>query len=125
MRSFAAFSDHDFEYFIADLYGEIDGVHYEAFARGPDQGVDLRHFPEPGEAPDVLQCKRYVRSTWSDLRRAAKDEVRKLEEVGTELHSYRFVTTLELTAANKDELAGIFASYAPASSARWRHSRGS
>ncbi len=111
MRSFAAFSDHDFEYFIADLYGEIDGVHYEVFARGPDKGVDLRHFPEPGEAPSVLQCKRYVRSTWSDLKRAAKDEVRKLEEVGTELHSYRFVTTLELTAANKDELAEIFASY--------------
>lgn len=111
MRSFAAFSDHDFEYFIADLYGEIDSVHYEVFARGPDKGVDLRHFPEPGEAPDVLQCKRYVRSTWSDLKRAAQDEVRKLEGLGTELHSYRFGTTLELTAANKDELAGIFDSY--------------
>ncbi len=107
MRSFAAFSDHDFEFFIADLLGEDDGVRYEVFARGPDRGVDLRHFTDPEEAPDVVQCKRYIRSTYSDLKRAAREEAETLSRSGLVPASYRLVTTLELTAANKVELAAI------------------
>lgn len=88
MRSFAAFSDHDFELFIADLLGEIDGVVYEVFARGPDQGIDLRHHRRRGGPPDIVQCKRYIESTWSDLKRAARAEAAVLAEMDPKPRSY-------------------------------------
>lgn len=107
LRSFANFSDYDFEFFVADLLGDIEAVRYEVFARGPDRGVDLRHFSEPGVPPDVVQCKRYIRSAYSDLKRAVRREAEVLQALDSPLRSYRLVTTLELTGANKDELADI------------------
>lgn len=68
MRSFADFSDHDFELFVADLLGDIDGVRYEVFARDADRGIDLRHFPTQGDGADIAQCKRNIESSWSGLK---------------------------------------------------------
>lgn len=111
MRTFADFSDHDFELFVADLLGEIDGVRYEVFARGADQGIDLRHFP-PGEArPDIVQCKRYIESSWSDLKRAARAEALALAAMDPAPRSYRLVTTLPLTPARKADLARLLAEF--------------
>ena len=107
MRTFADFSDHDFELFVADLLGEIDEVRYEAFARGPDQGIDLRHFPPGEECPDIVQCKRYIESSWSDLKRAARAETVALSAMDPAPRSYRLVTTLPLTPTRKAELASI------------------
>ena len=111
MRSFADFSDHDFELFVADLLGEIDGVRYEVFARGPDGGIDLRHLPGGGEGPDIIQCKRYIESTWSDLKRAAREEAQTLSGMEPVPRSYRLVTTMPLTPSRKAELAQILEGY--------------
>jgi hypothetical protein len=111
MRSFEAFSSHDFEHFMADLLGSDEERRYEVFARGPDQGVDLRHVAGAGEVADIVQCKRYVRSSYSDLKKAAKHEAFTLAVAGTRPRSYRFVTTLPLTPANKRELAEILSAY--------------
>jgi hypothetical protein len=112
MRSFADFSDHDFELFVADLLGEIDGVRYEVFARGADGGIDLRHSPPEGEGADIVQCKRYIESSWSDLKRAARAEGEALAAMEPAPRSYRLVTTLPLTPDRKSDLAGILHGFA-------------
>jgi DNA polymerase III delta prime subunit len=108
MRSFEAFSSHDFELFIADLLGTIDKRRYEVFARGPDQGVDLRYISATkSHAPHIVQCKRYVDSSYSDLKRAARGEAESLTAMQAKPASYRLVTTLKLTPKRKRELAEI------------------
>lgn len=111
MRSFEAFSDHDFELFMADLLGAEDEVRYEVFARGPDRGIDLRHIPEGGGLPAVVQCKRYIDSSFSNLKRVAKREAEVLSQLDPAPGSYRFVTTLRLTPDRKRVLAAILSDF--------------
>lgn len=111
MRNFEPFSDHDFELFVADLLGCIDGVRYEVFARGPDQGIDLRHFSRSNARPDIVQCKRYIESSFADLKRAIKKEVEALERMEPSPRSYRLVTTFKLTPRRKQSLTELLADY--------------
>src|SRR4051794_35293761 len=110
MRSYASLTDHDFELLIADLFGVAEGVRYEAFARGPDQGVDLRYEDEDGRW-HVVQCKHYVSSTVANLRSAARDEADKLKDLEVKPASYRFVTSRRLTRENKRLLKEDLAPY--------------
>lgn len=102
-------SDHDFELLVADLLGAEGGVVYEAFARGADLGVDLRHLTDQG--PDVIQCKHMLGSTYSQLKAAVASETRKLPALSPQPLSYRLVTTQTLTAARKNELATMLSAW--------------
>jgi predicted ATPase len=104
MRYFGALSDHDFELLIADLLGEEFGLRFELFARGPDQGIDLRNRSQDGKV-HVVQCKHYTRSSFGVLLRAAKDEAKKLTLLDPKPSSYRFVTSHSLTPQQKRKLA--------------------
>jgi len=112
MRSFGALSDHDFELLVADLLGEELKVRFELFGRGPDLGIDLRYIPAPGDRPDVVQCKHFLRSSYKLLLRAAKDEARKVANLEPSPRSYRFVTTQSLTVARKRELLKVLLPFA-------------
>ena len=105
MRSYDMLSDHDFELLVADLIGADEHVVYEAFARGADLGVDLRHLSPAG--PDVIQCKHMRGSTYSQLKSAVTSEASKLKKLDPQPNSYRLVTTQRLTAARKRELATL------------------
>jgi hypothetical protein len=104
MRTYASLTDQDFEQLVADLFGEEEHVRYEAFARGPDLGVDLRHEREDG-LEDVVQCKHYTLSTVSSLISSARKERKRLEQLNPAPATYRFVTSRRLTRENKRTLA--------------------
>ncbi|MEV4536270.1 ATP-binding protein [Asanoa sp. NPDC049518] len=106
MRSYLSLSDHDFELLIADLLGAELGVTFEVFARGPDQGIDLRRIRDP-EPPDVIQCKHMQGSSYAQLRNSARREARTLSDNAQVTSSYRFVTSKPLSPNGKKELAGI------------------
>lgn len=108
MRSYTALSDHDFELLIADLLGADLGVTFESFARGADQGVDLRHIGAKGTI-DVVQCKHMVGSTYPQLRASVREEAAKLRLLDPQPTSYRLVTTQPLTALRKRELGQLLA----------------
>ena len=110
VRSFSAFSDHDFELFVADLLRTSQRRRYEAFARGADGGVDLRRIDRNG-AVHVVQCKRYLKTSFSGLLSAARAERRALEKLDTQPATYRFITSKELTGANKRALEKALAPY--------------
>lgn len=107
VRTYDMLSDHDFELLVADLIGAEDGVVYEAFARGADQGVDVRRLT--AEGPDVIQCKHMLRSTYAQLKSAASAEARRLATLRPDPWRYRFVTSQSLTPRRKTELATILA----------------
>ncbi|MFC9250386.1 nSTAND3 domain-containing NTPase [Amycolatopsis thailandensis] len=107
MRTYDMLSDHDFELLVADLLGAEDRVVYEAFARGADQGIDVRRLAPEG--PDIIQCKHMLRSTYAQLKAAASAETMRLAKLTPGPWRYRFVTSKSLTPRNKTELAKILA----------------
>lgn len=107
MRRYDAFSPYDFELFVADLFGADLGVRFETFARGADRGIDLRYVPKGRRRPHVVQCKHYARSSFSTLLTAAKREAKQLQNLKPQPLTYQFVTSRELTAANKARLMEV------------------
>jgi len=107
MRRYDAFSPYDFEIFVADLLGADLGVRFETFARGADGGIDLRYVPKGRRRPHVVQCKHYARSSFSTLLAAAKREAKQLQKLKPQPSTYQFVTSRELTAANKARLMSV------------------
>ncbi|MEE1787724.1 hypothetical protein PUR71_33175 [Streptomyces sp. SP17BM10] len=100
-------SDVEFEAIAADILGADLGVPVERFAAGADGGIDLR-WDEP-QGVGIGQCKHYQRSTYSQLLSSAKKEVAKVSRLNPQ--SYKFVTSFDLTVAQKQEIYQIFASW--------------
>jgi DNA polymerase III delta prime subunit len=106
-RNWANLSDYEFEQLVGDLLGVDLGMRFERFARGRDGGIDLRHVPPGRKKPHIVQAKHYQGSKYSDLRTAAQKEADRLRALNVSTASYRLVTSLGLTPANKRELASI------------------
>lgn len=100
---FTSLSPSDFEDLIADLFSSHWGSRLESFKAGKDGGIDLRHARVPeGEPTTIVQCKRYAPHKFSELLRAAKLEMKKLERLKPE--RYVLVTSVPLSASNKKDL---------------------
>jgi DNA polymerase III delta prime subunit len=106
VRNYGALSFAEYEKLVGDLFGEVLGMRFERFGAGRDQGIDLRHVADGG-GPDVIQVKHYLRSTWSDLQTAAREERRRLGRLDPAPGTYRFVTSQSLTPARKDTLVDL------------------
>jgi Restriction endonuclease len=119
LRDLANLDDHDFEMLVGDLLGEELGVRFERFARGPDSGIDLRSpYSDAGRriGRNIVQCKHYLNSSLSDLRRAAADENERLGRAPADLRiqdadTYWFVTSARLTPRAKTEISAELKRY--------------
>jgi hypothetical protein len=101
MRELSALSDIEFEELVADLFAAEFGTPVERFARGADGGIDLRWDAGEGKTA-VGQCKHYPRSTFAQLKAAAKAERAHLVVVRPD--TYRFVTSYDLNPGQKAAL---------------------
>lgn len=97
----------DFEDLCRDLAQAETGRRFSAFGPGPDGGVDGRH--SKGNAATILQCKHYIGSSFSQLKKAAKGEVVKIEKLNPK--RYLFFTSQSLSPKRSDELAEIFSHF--------------
>lgn len=104
MRQLAALSDLEFERLISDLLQSETGKRYERFGVGPDGGIDLRCVDASTGTIEIVQCKHYIRSSFSQLESAARAEVPKLQAQRPRPTGYRFVTSQSLTVGKKDKL---------------------
>lgn len=95
----------DFEHLIADLFEVRLNEPFERFKAGADGGIDVRG--NVGSKNVVVQAKRYLKSSFSNLETAAKKEA-KLWKTRTKPDEYWFVTSLGLTPGNKDTILKIF-----------------
>jgi hypothetical protein len=107
---FSNLSHADFEDLARDLIGRELGVRFEAFAVGPDGGMDGRHAPgQPaGESPTILQSKHYARSAFADLKKAMKRERPAIDKLAP--GRYLLATSRPLSPSAKSALAAVIGS---------------
>jgi hypothetical protein len=100
---FASLSPFEFENLVRDLVGAHIGERFEAFAEGPDDGMDGRHVR--GGKSTILQAKHYLRSGFSGLKSTMTKERASIDR----LQSGRYIlaTSAPLTPANKRTLATV------------------
>lgn len=92
----------DFEDLVRDLVGKETGLQFEAFAAGPDGGVDGRH-SDVGDT--VLQAKHYVGSPFATLKAKMIKERAVIDALAPD--RYILATSRPLSPANKATLAKI------------------
>ncbi|WP_221938872.1 hypothetical protein [Mycobacterium sp. KBS0706] len=93
----------DFEDLARDLLGAELGIRFEAFASGPDGGMDGRH--SVGGQSSVLQAKHYARSSFAQLKaimRKERGSIDRLQPV-----RYLLATSQPLTPNRKADLASL------------------
>ncbi len=93
----------DFEDLSRDLIGRELDVRFEAFAEGPDGGMDGRH--SKGSSMTVLQAKHYANSSFSTLKNRMKREMEAVHKL--EPSRYILVTSHPLTLNRKEKLIEV------------------
>jgi len=102
---FHTISPIDFEELTRDLLQARDGIILQSFKTGRDGGVDLR-FASDGENR-IVQCKHFRKSGYKTLLREVRKEVDKLKRIRPKPTRYVLSTSVELSNANKCELADV------------------
>lgn len=97
---FASLSPTEFEELARELVGAELGIRFEAFAEGPDGGIDGRHCV--GATSTILQAKHYNRSGFSKLKSKMASERPTINRLAAD--RYILVTSAALTPQNKSEL---------------------
>lgn len=101
-HNFALLSPTDFEELCRDLLQRKLGVDLQAFTKGRDGGIDLRHAPIP-DCNWIVQCKHYSGSSFSTLKSKLKnEELPKLLKLQPD--RYILATSLGLTPPRVQEL---------------------
>lgn len=103
---FSSLNDKEFEDLSADLLTCHLGARVERFKSGRDGGVDGRFFSASGDEV-IVQCKHWIKSGLSALMRSIeKTEAGKVKNLNPK--RYIFVTSLELSRANKIKIKSLF-----------------
>jgi Restriction endonuclease len=97
---FAGLSAAEFENLVRDLTGAALGVRFEAFAEGPDGGIDGRY--AAGDDVFIVQAKHYYRTGFSGLKSHMAKERAKIDAL--QPTRYILATSVSLTPANKRSL---------------------
>ena len=103
MYDFRSLLPADFEDLTIDLIGAALGVPFEAFAPGPDGGIDGRH--SSANETTILQAKHLVGSGTSKLKTTMRKERAAIDELDPS--RYVLATSCSLSPSNKSELAKI------------------
>ena len=103
MTELGNLSPTDFEGLCRDLAGAVTGKRFEAFGPGPDGGVDGRH--SISGKTTILQCKHYLNSTFSNLKRSVRSEVEKVSKLNPS--KYILFTSSSLTPERKNQLLEV------------------
>lgn len=100
---FHQLSPHDLEVLTRDLFQAHWGTDVESFKAGRDGGIDLRYAVGPSKT--IIQVKHYLRTGLRGLMRDLELEAVKVRRLAPS--RYVLVTSVPLSPANKDEIAGV------------------
>lgn len=105
---FSRLNDKEFEELCADVIACIEKVRVERFKVGKDGGIDGRFYQAGNEI--ILQCKHYIRTGYVGLISSLKKvELTKVSKLAP--HRYTFLTSCNLSPANKNEIKELFKPY--------------
>lgn len=103
---FSTLNDKEFERLSLDLLNSEFSLGLQGFKAGRDKGVDLRFSTPANNNAIVVQAKHYVGSAFAQLKHTLKEkELKKVRALKPE--RYIVVTSLSLSAQEKDELKAI------------------
>lgn len=103
---FHQLSPYDLEILVRDLLQAHWGVTIESFKVGRDGGIDLRY--ASGSDRTIVQVKHYLKTGLSGLKRELAKEAAKVRQLKP--NRYVLVTSVGLSAANKDEIVKLIGS---------------
>ena len=100
---FRNLSSADFEDLVRDLIGKEEGLRFEAFCAGPDNGIDGRH--AHADSRIILQAKHYEGSPFSKLMATMRRERLSIDKLAPT--RYILATSSKLTPAGKGKLVPL------------------
>ncbi|MDT0644939.1 restriction endonuclease, partial [Zunongwangia sp. F363] len=107
---FSTINDKEFEIIVRDLLNKEFKFKLQSFKKGKDKGIDLRHSTSDNNNSIIVQAKHYSNSKYSNLKHDfEKKELPKIKDLKP--NRYIVVTSLALSAQNKDELKKILSPY--------------
>lgn len=107
---FSTLNDKEFEEIARDLLNAKYGLALQNFKVGRDKGIDLRFSTSENNNSIVVQVKHYANSTYAQLKHTIhKKELPKVEKLNP--NRYIVVTSMSLSATEKDELKNILSPY--------------
>jgi KaiC/GvpD/RAD55 family RecA-like ATPase/transposase-like protein len=108
--TFSTINDKDFEILALDLLNEEFKLNLQDFKVGRDAGIDLRYSTTTNKNSIVVQAKHYLKTDFKSLIRILKkDELPKVKLLKPD--RYLIVTSLELSAKEKNEIKDVFTPY--------------
>jgi len=96
-------NDKEFEELCKDLLEKELGFSFQIFKTGRDKGIDLRYACNV-ENEVIVQAKRFIRSTYSNLKAELKKEKDKVEELSDKPKRYILMTALDVSVGQVDEI---------------------
>ncbi|AEV31784.1 hypothetical protein Oweho_0771 [Owenweeksia hongkongensis DSM 17368] len=107
---FSTLNDKEFERLSLDLLNAEFSLRLQGFKIGRDKGIDLRYSTPANNNAIVVQAKHYVGSAYAQLKHTLKEkELKKVRNLKPE--RYIVVTSLPLSAQEKDELKEILSPF--------------
>ncbi|HEY5123721.1 MAG TPA: restriction endonuclease, partial [Ignavibacteria bacterium] len=108
--NFSTLNDKEFEQICKDLLNAKFDLSLQDFKVGKDKGIDLRYSSQKNNNSIVVQAKHYVGSGYPQLKHTLKEiELIKVKKLNPE--RYIVVTSLPLSAPEKDELKNVLKPY--------------
>jgi len=108
-HDFKELNDKEFEVLTVDILSVYFGQHIERFKVGRDGGVDGRFYTSESNEI-IIQCKHWFKSGIAALLRSIKTtEALKVKRLNPS--RYIFVTSLELSRANKTKIRDLFSPF--------------
>ena len=108
--NFSTLNDKEFEQISKDLLNEKYNLDLQDFKVGKDEGIDLRFSTFKNNNSVVVQAKHYIGSGFAQLKHTLlKTELAKIKRLKPD--RYIVVTSLPLSASQKDELKEVLSPF--------------
>lgn len=106
------FSSEEFQDFARDMIQKREGIIFESFAEGKDQGIDGRYIAEDGTTV-ILQAKQFKNMALEILKVMRKEKMKmdQLVRAGKRVDRYILALSENVTPDKKDQIAEIMCPY--------------
>lgn len=92
---FSTLNDNEFEQLVLELLNARYNLKLQGFKSGKDKGIDLRFSTPSNNNEIIVQVKRFIKSSFSQLKQVLKEEYKKVERLAPS--RYIVVTSLPLS----------------------------
>lgn len=108
---YSTLNDKELEEFTCELLNAHYKLELQNFKSGQDQGIDLRYAANDNKNSVIVQVKHYTTNFKTLYNKLKSEELKKVQQLNP--GTYWFVTSLPLSAKNKDQIKELFTGFIP------------